>query len=76
MKAKLEQKDKKIKELEQAQKQKFKQFTDQSKKLTQERDQARTALAEAGGKCNERLEDYKLIVDKVNRNLLENEKLI
>ncbi|CAI2375612.1 unnamed protein product [Moneuplotes crassus] len=76
LKSQLEQKDQAIADLEKDQKEQFKQLTEQAQQLTEERDETRAALGVAEGQCNQKLDDFKQTVDRVNRNFLENEKLI
>jgi len=76
LQSRLAVKEKKIRELEDSQKQKQIHFIEQSKKLSQERDQAQETLASEQERCNKTLEDYKIIMNDVNRKLLDYEKEI
>lgn len=65
-----------IQELKESQNQKQKHFITQSKKLSEERDEAVKTQTEIQEQCQEKMEKYDDLMADINKQLLESQKQI
>ena len=76
LRAKLANTEKQLRDLEESQKQKQTHFINQSKKLSEEREEAVKAQKEIQEKCQEKMDKYDEIMADINLKLLEQEKQV
>lgn len=76
LRTKLANTEKQLRDLEESQKQKQTHFINQSKKLSEEREEAVKAQKEIQDKCQEKMDKYDEIMADINLKLLEQEKQV